>query len=765
MLTFSGTSAGEARAASADGPVVRVDVDAQPLAQAVVVIGEQADLTIGLGDTTLGDVRVHAFHGSARVSRALAHILRGTSAVARFTGDRVVRIERARMPPRSTVRPEPQAIDIVVTGSKRGTVLAAYPGSAIVVSVADIPLAMRSHGSEALVSELPILSSTHLGSGRNKLFIRGIADSSFNGPSQSTVGQYLGEARLTYNAPDPDLALYDIAETEVLEGPQGTLYGAGTLGGIVRLDPVRPDLDRFGYGLSLGASTTRDGTASSDAAGLINLPVKKDVIGVRGLVYESTDGGYIDDPGRGLSNINRTRTHGGRLELRVAPSPTWTIDATGVVQDINARDGDYADRTLPKLQRRSTLSQPFDNDYSLANLVARHTMGATELVSSTTIVRHDVSFTYDATEAGGPPRLFRENDHISLVTNEMRLSHQYDGGGSWVVGLEALQNVDRIRRLLGAPSNPAAISGSRNKVFEAALFGEATVALAPSFSVTAGGRVAYNRVLGEALDHVEDAPEPDRRRVAFLPSIGALWRVAPDLALYARYQEGFRPGGLSVSDTAVERYRGDGLSTVELGVRMGYPSSRLQATSAISFARWRNIQADLIDGQGLPLTTNVGNGRVVGLEASVQWRPWRDLDIESGLFLNDSTLYRPAPGFAGEKDASLPNVDDLGFRASANLRIPLGKADSLSFYGALRYVGGSKLGVGTALDFPQGHYVATNAGVRWDCGRYSVSLDASNLLDDGRNQFALGNPFQLAGGTQITPFRPRTFRLGLSTGF
>jgi outer membrane receptor protein involved in Fe transport len=755
-----------ARAVSSGGTSVCFDIDAQPLAHAIVIVGEQAGLTIGLEDSALGDVRVHAFRECASAWQALTHILRGTSAVARFIGDGGVRIERVRALPKPKARPATQSNDtIVVTGSKRATTLAAYPGSAIVLATAYIPQAMRNHGSETLVSELPILSSTHLGSGRNKLFIRGIADSSFNGPSQSTVGQYLDEARLTYDAPDPDLALYDIAETEVLEGPQGTLYGAGTLGGIVRLDPVRPDIDRFDYGLSLGGSTTRGGAASFDGAALINLPVEKDVIGIRALAYASNDGGYIDDPGRGLSGINRARTRGGRLELRVEPSSTWTIDALGVVQDINASDGDYADRTLPRLERNSTLPQPFDNDYSLANLVVRHTMGAAELVSTTTFVRHDVSFTYDATQSGEAPRIFRENDHIRLVTNETRLSHRYDGGSSWVVGLEALQNADRIRRSLGVPADPAAISGSRNKVFEAALYGEATIAITPALSVTAGGRIAYNRVLGEALDHAEDAPEPDRHRVVFLPSIGALWRVTPDLALYARYQEGFRPGGLSVSDAAVERYRGDGLSTVELGARLGRPSSKVQATAAVSYARWRNIQADLIDGQGLPLTTNVGNGRVVGLEASVQWQPWRNLTLASGLFLNDSTLYKPATGFAGEKDASLPNVDDLGFRASADLRLPLNGTDSVNVYGALRYVGGSKLGVGTAFDFPQGHYVATNAGIRWDRGRFSISLDTSNLLNDGRNQFALGNPFQLAGGTQVTPFRPRTFRLGLSTGF
>ena len=758
---------GRAVAAPPSAPATRIDVGAIPLSEAVVLIGEQAGITIGLADTNLGAIRVHPFHGHAAAEQALGRMLRGTAAFARSMGDRAYRIERRSVPYKPSI-PRPVAAPseaIVVTGSKRGTTLASYPGSAIVTNVDDIAMAMRGHGSEALVTELPILSSTHLGSGRNKLFIRGVADSSFNGPSQATVGQYLGEARLTYNAPDPDLALYDIAETEILEGPQGTLYGAGTLGGILRLDPVMPRLDRMDFGLSLGGSTTRHGADGFDVAGLFNLPLKRDVAGLRILAYASNDGGYIDDPGRDLRDINLTRTRGGRAELRIEPGPTWTIDVTGVIQDIYARDGNYADRGLPKLERLSTLAQPFDNDYALANIVVRHAIGEAELLSSTTLVRHDVVFNYDATEAGGAPRLFNEHDHILLATNETRLARHYGNGTSWVIGFEALQNSDEIRRSLGVPSDPPPISGSRNEVFEAAAYGEATLAISRSLSVTAGARVAYNRLAGEVLDQADEGYEPDRHSVVFLPSAGALWRVASDVAFYARYQEGFRPGGLSVSNGAVERFRGDGLSTIEAGVRFGRAGTPLQATVAVSLASWKNIQADLVGTDGLPVTTNVGNGRVKGLETSIQWRPVRALTLSGSLFLNDSSLDDPAPAFEGERDASLPNVADLGFQARADVRLPLGARDNANLYGALRYVGSSKLGVGTALDYPQGHYAATNAGVRWDHGRISVSLDVSNLLNDGRNQFALGNPFQIAGGREITPLQPRTFRLGLSTGF
>lgn len=764
VLTVEATAVASAAARQK----VRFDIGPATMGEAVVLIGAQAGVTIVLADPHLAGLRAHPVHGQLSIEIALDRLTRGTGATARMVGPAAWRIEPRPAGHRQAVAPPPAPAvgeDILVTGSKRDISLASYPGSAIVTAVRDIPMAMRLRGSDALEAELPIISSTHLGSGRNKLFIRGIADSSFNGPSQGTVGQYLGEARLTYNAPDPDLALYDIEETEILEGPQGTLYGAGTLGGILRLSPIMPDLDRFDYGLSLGGATTRHGAASYDSAGLINLPIKPGVLGIRGLAYASDEGGYIDDPGRGLRDINLTRTRGGRLEIRLKPASDWTFDLTGVIQDINSRDGEYAQRGLPRFERESVFAQPFDNDYSLAGLVVRHDIGHAQLMSSTTLVHHDVNFTYDATQDPQSPRLFLERDHIVLVTNETRLSRRYAGGASWVIGVEILNSSDEIRRSLGAPLAPPPISGSRNIVFETALYGEATIPLTHSLSVTAGARVALTRLTGEILDRISKPAEPDRRNIVLVPSLGAYWRLSPNLTFFARYQEGFRPGGLSVSDAQVQRYRGDGLSTIEVGARLGKPDGRLQASVALSIARWKNIQADLVHSDGLPYTTNVGSGRIPVLETTLKWHPIKPFTLSAGLFLTDSSLDKPAPGFEGEREAPLPNVDDLGFHTRADLEWPLGERDSVGVYAALRYVGGSRLGIGPVFRYPQGHYANTSTGLRWSHGGVSLLLDVSNLLDDGRNQFALGNPFQVGTGDQITPLRPRTFRVGLSTGF
>jgi outer membrane receptor for ferric coprogen and ferric-rhodotorulic acid len=131
--------------------------------------------------------------------------------------------------------------DILVTASKQAVGLDHYPGSAKIIATDRGWLAENAaSGTGAIARLLPILASTNLGDGRDKLFIRGIADSSFNGPTQSTVGEYLGDIRLNYNAPDPNLNLYDMDRVEVLVGPQGTLYGAGTLGASSASCPIRP---------------------------------------------------------------------------------------------------------------------------------------------------------------------------------------------------------------------------------------------------------------------------------------------------------------------------------------------------------------------------------------------------------------------------------------------------------------------------------------------------------------------------------------------
>lgn len=743
------------------------DIAPGPLRNAIVALGETAGVTIGLSDPSLADIQVQPVHGRMSARAALTRMLAGT--MVRFVEVDPQTFQLVRRPskpslekphaPAPPVAPPPDATPIVVTGSKRSTTLANYPGSIAAIDLASLPGGDQAQGSDTLVGLLPVLSSTHLGPGRNKLFIRGIADSSFNGPTESTVGQYLGEVRLNYSAPDPNLALYDIQSVEVIEGPQGTLYGAGTLGGVVRLQPVAPDLRHWTTILSAGVSATEHGAPGGDGAIIVNAPLVDDRLALRAVGYASVDGGYIDDPLRGRSNVNRTITRGGRVTLRFVPATDWTIDLGAVRQDIDSRDGQYATRGLAPLEHNSVIAQPFDNDYSLASLVVHHEMGATTLVSATSAVFHDVGSTYDASPSPALPTRYHEQQDIELVTNETRLSHRGMTGSGWTIGLELLRSANRLRRTLGPVGGEASLSGTSNTVEEASLYGEATLALGPRWFATAGGRVSFSRQVGDVLDLATGDDDHQRHETALLPSLGLTWKPAPRVAIYARYQEGFRPGGLSVQASSTQRFEADSVATLEAGVRYGETSDRFNGSAAISYAHWEDIQADLVDAQGLPYTANIGSGRILGLEVHAAWRPVAGLSLDGGLFIDDSDLSKPAQGFAGEKDATLPTIADLTARIALSYQARIA-GHSVGFTGSARYVGRSRLGVGPLLDLHQGRYVETAARIEMPLGRMTVSLGVTNLLNTHGNIFSLGDPFGVTAADQRTPLRPRTIRLG-----
>lgn len=655
------------------------------------------------------------------------------------------------------------------------------------LSMADMPIGIVGGSTATLTSRVAGMTSTHLGSGRNRLFIRGIADSSFNGPTQAVVGQYLGETRLNYNAPDPDLRLYDISSIEVLEGPQGTLYGAGSLGGILRLRPAEPQLDALQATASTSVALTAHGDPSADISATLNLPLIEGSLAVRAVGYGIRDGGYIDDTLRNRSDVNRTEIAGGRIAVRAEPGDGWTIDFGGTYQSIVSRDSQYADRNAARLTRASAVAEGSSNDYVLGQFIARKEWDSLVFTSATGVVSQDISETYDATPQGGLPTVFRQRNHISLISSENRLTQTLADGSSWIVGTSLVRNRYRLNRRFGAASLAPAIAGVANGVDEATIFGEFTKAITPRVNVTAGGRVTYVNLSGAALD----APaaliasvallQGKRNETEFLPSFSVTYVPDESLTLFGKYQESFRPGGIVVRNDLIQRYQNDQVSSFELGLRFGgRHKTGVDGSLSISRTRWRNIQADLIDATGLPATSNIGTGRIWSIDAVLGWRPLQGLRIEASGVFADSRLTNPAPtllllrsgsnitpqpGVTVINSNDLPNVARFNGRLSADYFASLPSGFELSLSGWVRYVGRSRLGIGPVLGVPQGNYLDTSLGLRLSRERYGFFLNATNLLDTIGNRFALGSPFTLPYIGQITPLRPRTIRLGMDVRF
>jgi outer membrane receptor protein involved in Fe transport len=784
----------------------RLNLPGGRLGPALVALGQQAGISIGVSDPTLSGVRVAPLRGTFTVGEALRRLLRGTGARAAFLDSSTVRIARLAPPvrppaPRPAPRPaepaqsgspqppplppEEATMEIVITATKRPVPIGAYPGPVTVVGGDDPMLRQGVPGTDALVSRVPSLTSTHLGAGRNKLFIRGIADSSFTGPTQATVGQYLGETRVNYSGPDPDLRLLDVDRVEVLAGPQGTLYGAGSMGGIVRLAPNPPRMNQVEMRAAIGASHTAHGSGGADVSAVVNVPLATDRLALRLLAYGVSEGGYIDDLYRQLEDVNRTRVFGGRAALRAQPAEGWTVDLGLAGQRIGGDDAQYASRSGPPLTRRTGTAEAYGNDYLLGQLVATRAWGDFRFVTAAGGVRQRLRERYDFSilREGLEPAVVDETQRVSLLSLETRLSRQKRDGTGWVLGAGLVRNRSFERDLIGSVEAPEAFKRIENLITEANLFGEVTVRLGAGIRGTAGGRFSHSRLSGPVPEDFgtipvkgppapaeEEPPEKVRRlQNLFLPSAGLTAELGADLLLFARYQQAFRPGGIAFSTDDLQLFRPDKVAGMEAGLRFGAPGrGRFDAAVSAVYTRWEDVQADVATGFAGTVTGNIGDGRIYTLDFCAGWRPIRGLSLEAAVVLNDSLLSHPVPLGSGTKPiegSKLPNVAVVQARFGAEYRTEVGGRFEVRLFGNVRYVGKSILGIGATLAREQGDWADVSVGASAGSGRHLFTIGVSNLLDAQGNRFGFGSVYTFLRDEQITPMRPRTIRLGYEVAF
>ena len=791
-------SAATAIPAAAQERAAEINVPAGRAQDTTRLLAQQGRVSIGIRDGGIARQRLNAVRGRYTPTQALERMLAGTGTVARRVAPASFVIERAPPPPRiatPTARPRPApppaseapAEDIIITASKRDVPLADYAGGAQVIGGEALSLAEAARGTDLIESRAASVTSTHLGPGRNKLFIRGIADSSFVGPTQATVGQYWGNSRITYSAPDPSLRLYDVKSIEVLEGPQGTLYGAGSLGGVVRVVPNAPETRLRAGHVWGGVLATQHGQPGADGGAILNVPVVEDRLALRMLGFGGVEGGYIDDRARGKRDINRVKTIGGRATLRYTPGDDWTIDITGLGQRIVGDDSQYADRQTDGLSRASAIAQPYRNAYWLGDIVIRKQLGAVEWTSSIGYANQhvfeqfegpqlaDPLRPFDAPMFGAQPTAYTQDHRISLITAETRLARRGSNGTGWLVGASLLHNRARVARRMGGPWLGSALTGVRNEVDEATLYGEYAIAAGPGVTLTLGGRATHSALGGRSRDVAEalalrvDPGAGDRRsETRFLPSAALVWRPDARASLFVRYQEGFRPGGIAVRQDFIQRFEGDRVSTAEAGGR--WSARAVDASLTVSHTVWRNIQADIIDGFGFPTTANIGNGAIWSVGAAARWRPLPGLELDAAIYLNDSRITDPAftilPVSLGKIDQSrLPNVADHSGRIGFSYAGQIGDGERFDVSGYLRYIGQSTLGIGAILGRLQGDYLDTGLELRLGNDRRGLTLTATNLFDSRGNRFALGSPFLIRDQQHITPLRPRSIRLGFDVAF
>ncbi|MDO7843804.1 TonB-dependent receptor [Sphingomonas immobilis] len=756
-----------------------IDIPAGTLDRALLALSSQSGVDIVSTEGGLKSRFVMRLRGRMTVSEALRRLLDGSGyhAQAMAAGYRIVAGSDARPAPRPPAPKPPRppapaapADDVVVTASKQHVGLRRYPGSLMIIDANALHgLTGQPGDSDAIARALPVVEATQLGPGRNKLFVRGIADSSFNGATQSTASVYFGDVQLSYSGADPDIKLVDVSRLEILEGPQGTLYGAGSIGGIVRITPNPVDLTKVGGAIGLGGVATLHGTPGYDASAVLNLPIVKNVAGVRLVGYRMRDGGYIDDTKRGLTDINSTDTSGVRAEGRFDAGGGWSVEGGVLWQSIDTPDTQYAAVTGNRLTRASTIAQPFASEMLLGRVIVNKTWGSgLELSLATGLATYDLVEDFDATLPGGPPQRYDNQVGNWLLTHEARLSRSTANGSSWVLGLALLYDKNEQNRQVGPLDGSGEIVGVTNVAKSASAFGEITLPIGHRLRATMGLRGTIGRNEATPTFRTRSPFFPGRQTMRVDPTIAVNYRLSDNLSTYARFQTGYRTGGLAVSRLAgrTAEFNRDEIVMGELGFRLGTPGAgRIALGGAVAYAHWKNIQADLFDRQGRPFTINLGDARLLSVEGNVDWQPVRGLRAQLSALYTANEVSGPLADTSVRNNRRLAQVPSIAGSGSLSYAWAAGPGNGFEIASSVDFVGRAVLGTGDYLDVSHPAYAIVGAHVRWTRGPFVTTLAADNLLDSRADRFPFGNPFALGQRTQITPLRPLTVRLGTSFGF
>lgn len=788
-LAASGAQAGAA------GP--ELHIKAGPMAVALVDFATQARISLDLSAAAACQGNTGPLDGRFTAESALRRLLAHSGCGFRRIDARAFSITpppRPTAPPRQTTSATVPAevaralAELVVVATRRPSPV---EGLAYAVSSTGAGV-LRAQGVRDLndLARLdPAMTTTNLGMGRDKLLLRGVSDGPLTGLTQSLVGLYLDDTRLTFNAPDPDLRLVDVRQVEVLRGPQGALYGAGSVTGVVRVVSEEPDPNRWSASLEASAAQTRGGGPSAAVDGVINAPLLDGRGALRLVGWHELDGGYIRDSFLNINHANKTSRDGGRVSLRYDLDSRWRLQIGAVSQDIIAADTQYGAVGPTPYARPTRVREPHDNDYDEYHIRLAGDLGWASLHTSAAYIAHNLFDRYDATEAppvripNGPAAL-DERDHIETEITEESLVSQGNGRFQWLAGgffAHTRQSSHLILTSFVAPVSTPYEEFRTDDINEAALYGQATERIWRGVSLTVGGR------LFASDDHVnsENANTLGRPTVpfggkadqaGFAPKAVLADQIAGGVLAYVQVERGYRGPGINTAAAPTEKlltagqsepqrfFTGDQLWSYEAGLKITTLGGRLKLNLAGFDVRWKDIQSDQLLPSGLPYTANVGSGGNLGLEIDATYGAG-PLRLGVDAMLNDPDINRANPYFPVLVENGLGVVPNQTFGVFGEYTWRLPRDFTLTVDGHGVYVGSSHLLLDIAALPRMGDYATGRLGLTLRRSRWSWSVAVDNPADVAANTFAYGNPFTLRFRQQITPLRPRTVTMEMAVAY
>lgn len=716
--------------------------------------------------------------------------------------------------------------DIVVTAQKRDQRLLDVP---LAVSTVDADLLVKQNVTTLrdYFSRVPGLQ--YGGPNTASLSIRGITTGErLANPTVAILiddvpfgsSTYLGQAQI------PDFDPATLERIEVLRGPQGTLYGASSLGGLIKYVTRPPSLTEWSGRMEVGANHVSGGGEGYSARGSLNIPIITDKVGLSVSGFYRRDPAYITniDPvsGARTDDSNKAKFWGGRAALRVRPVDGVTIDLSAVRQ-LGDRVGD-ADLTTfsttdlrpvfptnsPGNPRYRQLLGDLTSSKVLANSRTAFTLysarvgvdlGFADLTSISAWSRSRLTTVEDATNRFGfvispypgyAGVSFNNASSTNKFSQEVRLSHSGPVIDWLVGGFYTLERSDTPQSLVAtrgsSPDVVAYLGANPTRYRDRAAFVDLTYHVTPQFDLQVGGRYSGNKQSYSYVQTVDPASvgifgpsstiTSGISQDAFTWLVAPSYKITPDVMVYARAASGFRPGGpnANLPTIPLQSFRSDRVINYEAGLKGQAAGGQLTFDLSVFRIDWKDIQLQSTDAtSGFVFLTNGAKARSQGVEATVGWKPAPGLSIDANGTYTDAKLVRSLPTPATGVSSLIANSGDRlpntpHFTANLSVQQEVAISDALS-----GFVGGTY----TFIDQRIGQFVSVANGVRPTMPSYSnldlragvniqrrwdLSLYLRNVFDT-RGVITAVN----AGGTQTVPtvsfLQPRTVGLVLSTQF
>jgi len=640
---------------------------------------------------------------------------------------------------------EEELQEVVVTAQKRQERLVDVPMALTVVSGPE--LAQKTLQSmQDLSFAVPGMTTREDGPGSYTIFMRGVSNDYGTG---ALVGQYLDEVPVTLTGYDQlDVRPLDLERVEVLKGPQGTLYGQGSVVGTVRYITEAPDLHEYAGRIEGDFATIDSGSGQQIFRGIANLPVVNNVLGVRLAVWFQHGGGWQDQPPAGIYNGNYQDLKIFQLKTLWKVSDALDIKLMAIVHRNESKLGqgyENPDRTIYVAIDPATQLIPKQYDYDLYNLDIKYNFGSFELVSSSSeiFLNHHYPDAYE----GGPETIYagalsgngaRHVDNRQF-SQELRLVSTSPGPFKWTVGGFYRNDQREYYELYDTEYAGAVFTDqvySENETYNSSsIFADVSYDITHQFTLGAGVRYfndnqGYldNSGVGEKHGHFHSTD----------PRVYATYKISENVNTYASVSKGFRSGGFNYGD--LPNYGPESLINYEIGTKGTTAGGRL----AFELSGYYSDYSDMlrrgllfIPSSGLfqQLVSNIGKVHIKGVEGGLTWRATRQLTVNTTASYIDSKIVevnaQDATNIAGDPVDYVPK-----FALTAGANYSFHWASQIPGYIRLDYMHRDKVNYVDRTSFPPENLPQTSdvldllngrLGATW--GKLDLEVYGTNLTN------------------------------------